>query len=132
MRKLTSSEECFTCSDPCCRFHPDNNKYFPVFTREEYEAILGDGFSSSLFEELGDGLYRVRFKEVEGEYYLCPFNVSGIKCSIYGKWISKRMFFATRTISEKTLLSWDDKSIHGRDDWTCCSTVPRVKCSLLS
>jgi Fe-S-cluster containining protein len=83
LEKFTSSEGCFSCRDPCCRFHPDNQEYFPLFTREEYDKAIERGFDSSLFERVSGSVYRVKLTQREGAYLVCPFNVAGVRCAIY-------------------------------------------------
>ncbi|MBD3388355.1 MAG: hypothetical protein GF416_04695 [Candidatus Altiarchaeales archaeon] len=79
---LTSSEDCFACTDPCCRFSPHYPSFFPVFTDEEYEAALALGFSEGLFKRESENTHRVTFKIMENGHYICPFT-DGVKCRVY-------------------------------------------------
>lgn len=83
MKQIIKTKDCMDCDDRCCRFDPDMLSYSPIFTGEEYEKVLSKGFNSGNFKKLKGNVYKVKMKEKEGKFLLCPFVKDLNKCAIY-------------------------------------------------
>jgi Fe-S-cluster containining protein len=84
MLQINKPEDCWNCTDRCCRFAPHLLRFSPIFTKEEFELVVRSGFSRRLFMKRGENIYQLKLSKREGKFFVCPFLANdGCWCSIY-------------------------------------------------
>lgn len=82
MKQLIESDDCRTCHDKCCRFHPDLLEYSPIFTKDEYKKVVNTK-NKRLFNPNKFDTFKFKFSSKENGYYTCPLLKNNWECSVY-------------------------------------------------
>ncbi len=74
LRGFVPSEECFKC-DRCCRFSDKETIWSPVFSAQEVEEVINEGYPPAVFNIGRVGFKDVRLHPKQGLRYsfICPF-----------------------------------------------------------
>lgn len=83
MLQIVRSKDCDFCNDKCCRFAVHLARFSPIFTVEEYNKVIKNGYGKNMFDKLDKNTYQVKLDKKENGFFICPFLKEEKWCSIY-------------------------------------------------